>query len=65
MTGRLLYAFKQRIASIKLVPAGGGCFEIAFDGELVFSKLQTDEFPDEVAIEALLRARLKLAPKTP
>jgi len=51
--------FKQRITSFQLVPAGGGCFELTFDGELVYSKLKTDEFPDEVGIETLLKARLK------
>jgi selenoprotein W-related protein len=41
------------------VPAGGGCFELTADGELVYSKLQTGEFPDEAAMVAALTGRLK------
>jgi selenoprotein W-related protein len=32
---------------LKLVPSGGGCFELTADGELIYSKLQTGKFPDE------------------
>ena len=28
-------------------PAGGGCFELSVNGELVYSKLETGAFPDE------------------
>lgn len=59
MTGRLISTFKTRIKSFTLIPAGGGCFEISFDDDLVYSKLDTDEFPDEMAIEALLKSRFK------
>ena len=39
---------------MKLVPAGGGCFELSADGELLYSKLQTGTFPDEKwAVEAV------------
>ena len=42
-----------------MVPAGGGCFELTSDGELIYSKLQTGRFPDEDwAVEAV-RARVK------
>jgi len=30
-----------------MVPAGGGCFELTVNGELVYSKLKTEKFPDE------------------
>jgi selenoprotein W-related protein len=32
---------------LKLVPSGGGCFELTADGELIYSKLKTGKFPDE------------------
>jgi selenoprotein W-related protein len=54
-----LREFKQRISALELVPAGGGCFEIELDGELVYSKLQMGSFPKDQAIEALVRKRLK------
>lgn len=59
MTATLLGALKQKIASITLIPAGGGCFELVADGELLYSKLQTHEFPDEQAMLAAVRGRLK------
>jgi selenoprotein W-related protein len=43
----LLEELKQKIDSLTLVPSGGGCFELKINGELIYSKLQTGEFPDE------------------
>ena len=42
--------YKQRIKDMKLIPAGGGCFELTLDGELLYSKLKTGQFPDEQAM---------------
>jgi selenoprotein W-related protein len=41
------------------MPAGGGCFEVAVNGELVYSKLKTGEFPDEQAIVKSVTERMK------
>ncbi|MBM3980613.1 MAG: SelT/SelW/SelH family protein [Planctomycetes bacterium] len=41
------------------MPAGGGCFEVAVNGEVVYSKLKTGAFPDEQAVLETVRARLK------
>ena len=41
-----------------LVPAGGGCFELSANGELLYSKLDTGKFPDEQSIVDLLDKRL-------
>jgi selenoprotein W-related protein len=41
---------KQGISGLELVPSGGGCFEIDVDGERIYSKLETDAFPDEEEI---------------
>lgn len=51
-------AFKQKITAFKLIPAGGGCFEVAINGELVYSKLETGEFPDEREIQLAVASRL-------
>ncbi len=59
MAAKLLSQFKQRIAGLTLVPAGGGCFEVTLDGELVYSKLKTGAFPDETAVADVVAARLK------
>jgi selenoprotein W-related protein len=44
---------------MKLVPGGGGCFELAVNGELLYSKLETGAFPDEQAMVEKVGARLK------
>ncbi len=58
MTGLLLETYKQKIKSLELVPSGGGCFELSLDGELVYSKLKTGEFPDEARMVELVGKRL-------
>ena len=50
MTGKLLIHFKQRIQDLKLIPGSGGCFELSVNGELIYSKLKTGQFPDENAM---------------
>ena len=47
MTSKLLATFKQNIQSLKLIPSSGGCFEVTVDGDLIYSKLKTGQFPDE------------------
>jgi len=32
---------------MKLVPSKGGCFELTLNGELLYSKLKTGQFPEE------------------
>jgi selenoprotein W-related protein len=32
---------------VELIPSTGGVFEVVVDGELVYSKKKTGEFPDE------------------
>ena len=50
---------KQRIKDMKLIPAGGGCFELTVNGELIYSKLKTGQFPDEQAMLEAVGKRLK------
>ena len=58
MASRLLTEFKQRVREFKLVPSGGGCFEVTLDDELVYSKLRTHTFPDETDIAEMVASRL-------
>ena len=53
-----ILALKQRIGSLKLVPSGGGAFEISVNGKKVYSKLDTGEFPDPDAILKAVKAKL-------
>jgi selenoprotein W-related protein len=51
--------FKTRMRNLTLVPSKGGCFEVTADGELVYSKLKTGQFPDEEAVVDKVAAKLK------
>jgi selenoprotein W-related protein len=44
---------------LKLIPTGGGAFEISLDGDLVYSKLKTGEFPEEKWVLKTVGERLK------
>ena len=46
-------------APLKLIPAGGGAFEVSINGDLIYSKLKTGKFPEEQAILDMVGARLK------
>jgi selenoprotein W-related protein len=59
LTGKLLATFKQQIQDLKLIPSGGGCFELTVNGELLYSKLKTKQFPDEQVILETVAAQLK------
>jgi selenoprotein W-related protein len=53
-----LTTYKQRIKDLKLIPAGGGCFELSINGDLIYSKLKTGKFPDEQWVLDAVGARL-------
>jgi selenoprotein W-related protein len=46
------------IKSVKLIPSGGGAFEICVNGELIHSKLDTGEWPDFDAIAQQIRSKV-------
>jgi selenoprotein W-related protein len=54
---KLLKKYKQKIVDLKLIPGGGGCFELTVDGELIYSKLKTGKFPDEETMLAAVGKR--------
>ena len=53
-----ILTLKQRIGSLKLVPSGGGAFEISVNGQKIYSKLETGEFPDFNAILKAVKGKL-------
>lgn len=53
----MLTSLKQDITTLELEPGGGGCFEVFLDGERIYSKLETGEFPEESEILGALRSR--------
>ena len=58
MTSKILSTLKQRVKDLKLIPGKGGCFELTVDGELVYSKLKTGQFPNDQAILDKLSAKM-------
>jgi selenoprotein W-related protein len=58
LASKVLTQFKQKLAGMELQPSKGGCFELTVDGELIYSKLQTDQFPDEDQIVQQIARRL-------
>ena len=45
------------MSELALAPYGDGRFEVIVDGETVYSKLETGDFPDEDTIVAKLKKR--------
>ena len=50
MATLLLENLKTKINKLELEPAGGGVFEVFFDGDQIYSKAATGEFPEESEI---------------
>ena len=38
--------FRSKILSLELIPSSGGVFEVNVNGEKIYSKKETGEFPD-------------------
>ena len=55
----LLTTYKQEIKGLRLIPAGGGYFEISLNGDLIYSKLKTGKFPEEQWVLDTVASRLK------
>lgn len=51
-------AFKLNVGSLKLIPSTGGVFEISVNGQNVYSKKATGEFPDPDAVARDVQQRL-------
>ena len=58
MATKILNRYKQQISVLQLEPSGGGCFELQANGEMVYSKLATGQFPDEDEMVAEIGRRL-------
>ncbi|MBL8824086.1 MAG: Rdx family protein [Planctomycetia bacterium] len=47
MATSLLNTYRQNIQQLKLIPSGGGVFEVEVNGILIHSKKATRSFPNE------------------
>ena len=59
MASQLLTNYKQKIKDLTLIPVGGGAFELSLNGDLIYSKLKTGQFPDEKWALETVGSRLK------
>ncbi len=55
---RLLDRFDAQISGATLKPSSGGRFEVSVDGNVVFSKLKMDRFPEEDELEQLVTSKI-------
>jgi len=58
LAAKLLTTFKRRISVLELEPSTGGCFELHQDGKLLYSKLQSGEFPNEDALVSSIEQKI-------
>ena len=54
----IMEAYGQRFGALKLIPSDGGCFEVSVDGTLIYSKLETGDFPENRQIIDQLRKQM-------
>lgn len=57
MTGKILEEFKERITHLQLEPYSDGRFEVFINGDKIYSKKQTHEFPEYAEIQAALHKK--------
>jgi selenoprotein W-related protein len=50
---------KDFAATVELNESSGGVFEVTVDGNLIFSKKNSDRFPEPGEIQALIRKKIK------
>jgi selenoprotein W-related protein len=58
----LLHTFGEQLSGVTLVPAGGGRFEVAIDGETVFSTKTHGRFPEMRELRAIVAGCLDNPP---
>ncbi|MDQ3702307.1 MAG: Rdx family protein [Chloroflexota bacterium] len=56
MAAEIKQALRGRVSDVRLIPSGGGVFEVRDGQSLVFSKRASGRFPHEGEIVSKLRA---------
>jgi selenoprotein W-related protein len=59
LAAELLKEFEFNIDSFSLVPSDGGRFEVSVNGDLVYSKLQTNRHAEPGEVASLVRKVIK------
>ena len=57
LTSELLNKFGTDVKELTIVPSGGGAFEVTINGNLIYSKLDTGEFPTTDQITSAIEAQ--------
>jgi len=50
--------YKRKVGRFVLVPSDGGRFEVSVGEELVWSKLETGEYPDPLALAKVIDGKV-------
>lgn len=58
MAQELLSTFGEDIASVTLIPATGGLFQITLDGEVIWDRKERGGFPDVKVLKQMVRDRV-------
>lgn len=58
MASEILSAMEEDIKSFNFIPSGGGVFEWAVDGDVIYSKKSTGQFPEVEEIMQAIADRL-------
>jgi selenoprotein W-related protein len=58
MAQELLSTFAEEIGEVALIPATGGAFSIACDGEVVWERKRDGGFPEITKLKQLIRDRV-------
>lgn len=58
---KVLNEFEDQIEDIRVVPSGGGRFEVTVNGELLYSKLESGRHAEEDEIVKLVGGYLERA----
>jgi selenoprotein W-related protein len=59
LTAELLKEFEFKIENFTMVPSDGGRFEVSVNGDLIYSKLQTNRHAEPGEVAGLLRKVIK------
>jgi len=58
MAQELLTTFEQELGSVALAPSTGGTFDVAVNGDRIWSRKETGRFPDIKELKQLVRDRV-------
>lgn len=52
-----MQGFTAQLGTVTLLPSSGGIFEVRAAGDVVYSKEETERFPDENEVSGLLKEK--------